>query len=82
LKNAPTVGSGISNWLTAMSPQFCGCHRLVGALAAGKIQHGFPCDGLADLGMPVGRRHHIHVDAAGDEDPPQAFSQNVSPQNA
>ena len=45
-----------------------GCDRLVGALAAGKIQHRFAGDGLADPGMPVGRRHHIHVDAAGDED--------------
>ena len=47
-----------------------GGHRLVGALAARKIMHGFAGDGLADLGMPAGGRHHIHVDAAGDEDAP------------
>ena len=47
--------------------EFCGRHRLVGALAAGKVEHRCACDGLADAGMPVGRRHHIHVDAAGDE---------------
>jgi hypothetical protein len=47
-----------------------GSHRLVGALAAGKIMHGVAGDGLADPGMPVGGRHHIHVDAAGDEDAP------------
>jgi hypothetical protein len=33
--------------------------------------HGLAGDGLADPGMPGGCRHHIHVDAAGDEDAPQ-----------
>ena len=42
-------------------------YRLVGALAAGKIQQRGAGDGFADAGMPVGRRHHIHVDAAGNE---------------
>ena len=46
--------------------------RLVGTLAARKIMHRVAGDGLADLGMPGGRRHHIHVDAAGDEDAPHA----------
>ena len=50
--------------------QLCRRHRLVRALAAGKIQHGLAGDGFADFGMPVGRRHHIHVDAAGDENAP------------
>ena len=44
--------------------------RLVRALAARKIQHLPAGDGLADLGMAIGGRHHIHVDAAGDEDAP------------
>ena len=47
-----------------------GRHRLVGALAAGKVQHVLARDGLADLRMALGGRHHIHVDAAGDEHPP------------
>jgi hypothetical protein len=35
--------------------------------AAGKVQHRLAGDGFIDPGMPVGGRHHIHVDAAGDE---------------
>ncbi len=47
--------------------EFGGCDRLVGAFAAGKIQARLAGDGLADPGMPVGGRHHIHVDASGNE---------------
>jgi hypothetical protein len=49
----------------------CG-DRLVRAFSAGKIMDGISGDGLADPGMPDGCRHHIHVDAAGDEDAPHA----------
>ena len=31
-------------------------------------------DGLTDAGMPLGCRHHIHVDAAGDDDAPHRCS--------
>jgi hypothetical protein len=41
--------------------------RLVGALAAGEIQHFASGDDLAELRLPLGRRHHIHIDAAGNE---------------
>jgi hypothetical protein len=41
--------------------------RLVRAFAAGKVKQRISGDGLADTGMPVGRRHHIHIDAAGNE---------------
>lgn len=51
--------------------------RLVRALAAGKVKHRIAGNGLADAGMPAGGRYHIHVDAAGDENPPQICSQNV-----
>ena len=47
--------------------EFGGGDRLVGALAAGKIQHRAAGDGFADARMPLGGRHHIHVDAAGNE---------------
>ena len=50
-----------------------GRDRLVRALAAGKIPHRFPGDRLAYLRMPVGRRHHIHINATGDEDAPHAI---------
>jgi hypothetical protein len=50
--------------------EFCGGYRLVGALATWKIVHRFAGDGFTDLRMPVGGRHHIHVDAAGDEHAP------------
>src|SRR5258708_6092590 len=43
------------------------CERLVRALATGKVKHRITGDGLADAGMPLGGRHHIHVDASGDE---------------
>jgi hypothetical protein len=48
--------------------QLRGGDRLVGALAARKIMHGLAGNGLADPGMPGSRRHHIHIDAAGDQD--------------
>jgi hypothetical protein len=47
--------------------------RLVRAFAAGKVKHCLTCDGLADARMPAGRRHHIHVDASGDENPAHAL---------
>ena len=47
--------------------ELCRRYRLVGALAAREIQHLMAGDGLADLGVPVGGRHHVHVDAAGNE---------------
>ena len=50
-----------------------GGDRLVGALAAGKVKHGLAGDGFADSGMPVGGCHHIHVDAAGDENAAHAL---------
>ena len=53
--------------------------RLVGALAAGKVQHVLAGDGLADSWMALGSRHHIHVDAAGDEHPPHIYSQKSLP---
>src|ERR1700692_596205 len=53
--------------------EFGGGHRLVGAVAAGKIKHRVAGDGFADAGMPVGRGHHIHVDAAGNEDAAHAL---------
>ena len=59
-----------------------GGHRLVGTLAARKIMHGLAGDGLADPRMPAGGRHHIHVDAAGDEDAPYITSQNCQSQNS
>src|SRR6185369_1727834 len=57
--------------------EFRGGYRLVGAFAAWKIMHGLACDGLTDLRMPAGGRHHIHVDAAGDEDASQIASQGL-----
>ena len=57
--------------------QLRGGHRLVRAFAAGKIVHGIAGDGFADLGMPAGCRHHIHVDAAGDEDASHIVSQGL-----
>ena len=58
--------------------QFGGRDRLVRALAAGKVEHGLARDRFADTRMPVGRRHHIHVDASGNENPAHAIS-NSSP---
>src|SRR6185369_8785317 len=45
-------------------------HGLVRSLAARKIQHLEARDGLADFWMACGGCHHVHVDAAGDEDAP------------
>ena len=53
--------------------------RLVRTLAARKIKHLPAGDGLADLGMAIGRGHHIHVDAAGDEDAPHETLYEVTP---
>ena len=53
--------------------ELCGCDRLVRALTAGEVQHGVARDRLAYLRMPVGGRHHIHVDAAGDENAAHAM---------
>ena len=53
--------------------ELCGRDRLVRALAAGKITHRIAGDGLADAGMPVGGRHHIHVDASGNENAAHAL---------
>ena len=64
--------------------EFGGGDRLVGALAAGKIKHRVAGDGFADAGMPVGGCHHIHVDAAGNENAahalfPKALAQTRTP---
>ncbi len=48
--------------------KFCGRHRLVRALAAGEIMHCLARNGFADARMPRGGCHHVHVDAAGNED--------------
>lgn len=47
--------------------------RLVRALATGKVKHRITSDGLADARVPFGRRHHIHVDASGDENAAHAL---------
>ena len=53
--------------------ELCRRNRLVRALATGKIKHRITSNGLADAGMPLGRRHHIHVDASGDENAAHAL---------
>src|SRR5262249_22228706 len=47
--------------------------RLVRALAAWEIKNVLAENGLAEARMALGSRHHIHVDAAGDEHTPHAL---------
>jgi hypothetical protein len=49
-------------------PQPCRRDSLVGSLAPGKESQVSPHDRLADTGTAVSGRHHIHVDAAHDDD--------------
>ena len=58
-------------------PEFCRRYRLVGALAAGEVMHRGSRDGFADARIAACRRHHIHVDAAGDEYAPHDCPQNA-----
>ncbi len=55
-----------------------GLRRLVAGLPAGREGHAMTDDALALAGEPVGRRDHVHMDAADDADARRRLSAHPS----